>query len=313
MHQSRMATLTARGLSKTFYVGFLRRKVEAVKDVSFDVRDGEIFGLLGPNGAGKTTVIKILLGFIRPDRGEALVSGHPAGTTAARRALGYLPENPALYEYLRGDELLAYLGRLAGQSRAQAKKGAESLLDRVGLAGRGADRPIRKFSKGMVQRLALAQALIGDPPLVILDEPMSGLDPIGRKDVRDLILKLRGEGRTVCFSSHVLTDAEALCDRVGLVVGGRMSDCGALHELLTPGVRAIEIVLRGWQPALREGLEKRARTATVRDERLVVSFDDEAAAQAAAREALAAGAILESLTPHRETLEDLFVRRAAGK
>src|SRR5207253_3013812 len=173
-------------LGKTFRVGFWGRKVKAVEDLSLEVQDGEIFGLLGPNGAGKTTAIKMLLGFVRPTRGRAFVAGEPAASLAARRTLRYLPENPALYEFLTGEEYLRFAGRLAGLSRRDAASRAEQLLEQVGLKGR-ADRAVRRFSKGMVQRLALAQALIGDPRIVILDEPMSGLDPIGRKDVRDLV------------------------------------------------------------------------------------------------------------------------------
>jgi len=167
-------------LGKTFRVGFWGRKVKAVEDLSLEVHDGEIFGLLGPNGAGKTTTIKMLLGFVRPTHGRAFVAGEPAGSLAARRALGYLPENPALYEFLTGEEYLRFAGRLSGLSRREAASRTERLLEQVGLKGR-ADRAIRRFSKGMVQRLALAQALIGDPRIVILDEPMSGLDRSGAR------------------------------------------------------------------------------------------------------------------------------------
>src|SRR6184192_3896528 len=235
------AAVVAEHLSKTFRVGFWGRKVKAVEDLSLEVRDGEIFGLLGPNGAGKTTTIKMLLGFVRPTLGRATVAGFPAGSLASRRRLGYLPENPALYEYLDGIEYLRFAGRLSGLSRADSARSADVLLEKVGLAGR-ADRAIRRFSKGMVQRLGLAQALIGDPEIVILDEPMSGLDPIGRKDVRDLIFSLRGEGRTVLFSTHILSDVEAICDRIGIIAEGRLTDCGTLSSLLKPGVRAVEIV-----------------------------------------------------------------------
>src|SRR5207248_3550162 len=234
------AAVVAEHLSKTFRVGFWGRKVRAVVDLSMEVRRGDIFGRLGPNGAGKTTTIKMLLGFVRPSTGRATVAGFPAGSLASRRKLGYLPENPALYEYLDGIEYLRFAGRLAGLSRADAARSADVLLEKVGLAGR-ADRAIRKFSKGMVQRLGLAQALVGEPETVILDEPMSGLDPIGRKDVRDIIFKLRDEGRTVLFSTHILSDVEAVCDRVGIMVAGRLTDCGALSDLLTPGVRAVEL------------------------------------------------------------------------
>src|SRR5256885_14562002 len=173
------AAVVAEHLSKTFRVGFWGRKVQAVVDLSVEVRRGEIFGLLGPNGAGKTTTIKLLLGFVRPTSGRATVAGFPVGSLASRRRLGYLPENPALYEYLTGIEYLRFAGRLAGLSRGEAAHKADILLEKVGLTGR-ADRAIRRFSKGMVQRLGLAPALIGDPEIVGLDEPMSGLDPIGR-------------------------------------------------------------------------------------------------------------------------------------
>ena len=247
-------------LTKIFRVGFWARRVTAVEGLSLEVKRGEIFGLLGPNGAGKTTTIKVLLGFVKPTKGRATVCGAEAGSIAARRKLGYLPENPALYEFLRGDEFLVFAGRMAGLSAADARKRTEKLLETVGLAGR-ADRPIRRFSKGMVQRLALAQALIGDPEVVILDEPMSGLDPIGRKDVRDVILKLRNEGRTVLFSTHILSDVEAICDRVGLVVDGKLTDCGALHDLVAPGARAFELMLDGLGPTLPPELAQLVKDA----------------------------------------------------
>jgi ABC-2 type transport system ATP-binding protein len=305
------AQVRAEKLSKTFRVGFLARKVRAVEDLSFEVRRGEIFGLLGPNGAGKTTALKMLMGFVTPSAGSAWVGTAKAGTLEARRNLGYLPENPALYEFLRGDEYLVFAGRLAGLSRADAHAQAKDLLEKVGLAGR-ADRPVRRFSKGMVQRLGLAQSLLGNPQTVVLDEPMSGLDPIGRKDVRDLILKLREEGRTVLFSTHILSDVEAICDRVGIIVDGKLTDCGALADLVEPGARAVELIVE----KLSKDLEERLRGAGVRmlqrDRSMVLTFEDEAAAQEALRAALGAGATVVSLTPHRRSLEELFVARARG-
>jgi ABC-2 type transport system ATP-binding protein len=296
-------------LSKTFRVGFWARKVKAVEDVSLEVRRGEIFGLLGPNGAGKTTTLKMLLGFVRPSRGRAWVLGHPAGSFAARRKVGYLPENPALYEFLSGEEYLRFAARLSGLSRRDAAAQAPKLLETVGLAGR-ADRSIRKFSKGMVQRLALAQALIGDPEVVVLDEPMSGLDPIGRKDVRDLIFGLRRQGRTVLFSTHILSDVEAICDTVGIIIGGRLTDCGPLSDLLEPGVRAVEIVARGVPEQLAERLVREGAQAMQRDGALVLTFPSEPPAQEAVRALVGAGAVLVSVAPHRQTLESLFVERA---
>jgi ABC-2 type transport system ATP-binding protein len=305
------AAIVAEHLSKTFRVGFWGRKVRAVVDLSLEVRRGEIFGLLGPNGAGKTTTIKLLLGFVRPSSGRASVAGVPAGSLAARRRLGYLPENPALYEYLNGVEYLRFAGQLAGLSRGEATRSAGTLLEKVGLAGR-ADRAIRRFSKGMVQRLGLAQALIGDPEIVILDEPMSGLDPIGRKDVRDLIFSLRTEGRTVLFSTHILSDVEAICDRIGIIAEGRLTDCGTLSSLLKPGVRAVEVVAQKAPPDLVARLAAEGARILERDDGTVLTFGNEESADLAVRAIVAAGGRLVSLSPHRDTLENLFVQRARG-
>ena len=306
------AQVRAEALSKTYRVGFFARRVRAVEDLSFEVRAGEIFGLLGPNGAGKTTALKMLLGFVKPTSGHAFIAGQRVGTVASRRQLGYLPENPSLYEFLRGDEYLVFAGRLCGLSRADARKRMAELLERVGLAGR-ADRPIRKFSKGMVQRLALAQALVGDPRIAILDEPMSGLDPIGRKDVRDLILQLRDEGRTVLFSTHILSDVEAICDRVGILVEGRLTDCGALADLVSPGARAVELVVENVPPDLVARLQQDGTRVLQRDRATVLTFRDEGRARAALSAAVSSGATIVSLTPHRRSLEELFVSRARGK
>jgi ABC-2 type transport system ATP-binding protein len=297
-------------LSKTFRVGFFARRVEAVRGVSFSVHEGEIFGLLGPNGAGKTTIMKMLLGFIRPTAGSAMVAGFPAGTPEARRRFGYLPENPALYEFLKGDELLVLLGRLSGLDGRAAKKRSQELLDLVGLTGRGTDRPIRKFSKGMVQRLAIAQSLITDPPIVLFDEPMSGLDPVGRKDIRDLIFSLRERGKTVFFSTHILSDVEAICDRVGIIADGRLTDLGRLSELVDESAREFELVVGGLGESWR--LQNAADARSIeRDGHLVLHFSSETQVQSAARSALGTGGRIISLTTHRQSLEELFVRRAA--
>jgi ABC-2 type transport system ATP-binding protein len=301
----------AEKLSKTFRVGFWGRPVRAVHDVSFEVEKGEIFGLLGPNGAGKTTTIKMLLGFVRPSRGAATVGGHPAGSIEARRRMGYLPENPALYEYLTGVEYLRYAGRLAGLDRKEARRRTALLLEQVGLADR-ADRPIRRFSKGMVQRLGLAQAMIGDPELLILDEPMSGLDPIGRKDVRDLILRFRGEGRTIMFSTHILSDVEMICDRVAILIDGRVTDCGKLSSLLDPAARVVEVAARDIPPALDSKLRTGGAQAVQRDGSSVYSFASEEAASQAVREIALGGGRIVAVQPHRYSLEELFVKRAAG-
>ncbi|HET7785181.1 MAG TPA: ABC transporter ATP-binding protein [Myxococcales bacterium] len=301
----------AQNLSKTFRIGFWGRKVRAAQDVSFDVEKGEIFGLLGPNGAGKTTTIKMLLGFVRPSRGSATVGGHPAGSIEARRRMGYLPENPALYEYLTGVEYLRYAGRLAGLGRKEAQQRGTHLLEQVGLADR-ADRPIRRFSKGMVQRLGLAQAMIGDPELLILDEPMSGLDPIGRKDVRDLILRFREEGRTIMFSTHILSDVEMICDRVAILIDGRVTDCGTLGSLLDPAARVVEVAARDVPAAVDSKLRSQSAQSVQRDGSSVYSFASEDAANEAVRAIALGGGRIVAVQPHRYSLEELFVKRAAG-
>jgi ABC-2 type transport system ATP-binding protein len=301
--------VVTQNLSKTFRVGFLARKVEAVKGVSFSVQEGEVFGLLGPNGAGKTTIMKMLLGFIRPTAGSAQVAGYEAGSPEARRRFGYLPENPSLYEFLKGDELLILLGKLSGLSGHDAKKRAVQLLEVVGLTGRGTDRPIRRFSKGMVQRLAIAQSLITDPPIVLFDEPMSGLDPVGRKDVRDLIFSLREQGKTVFFSTHILSDVEAICDRVGIISDGRLTDLGRLNELVDSSTKEIELVVTGLGESWRAKQSAAARLVE-RDGNLVLRFADEQLAQVAAKSALDDGGRIVAFTTHRQSLEELFVRRA---
>lgn len=296
-------------LSKIFRVGFFARRVIAVKDVSMSVHEGEVFGLLGPNGAGKTTTMKMLMGLIEATSGSATVLGHPAGSPQAKHNFGYLPENPALYEFLRGDEFLVYLGRLSGLSRRDAKRRADELLEMVGLSGRGADRQIRRFSKGMVQRLALAQALISDPAVVMLDEPMSGLDPVGRKDVRDLIFSLKDQGKTVFFSTHILSDVELICDRVGIITHGVLTDCGKLSDLVDSTVREVELVLENVSPELRAQIDPKGE-ALNRHDGFVLRLKSEDEAHQLSQLALSKGARLAGFTLHRQTLEDLFVDRA---
>src|SRR4029453_3581053 len=203
--------------------GFWRpRPYAALENVTLDVGQGEVFGFLGPNGAGKTTTLKLLMQLIFPTSGRAEILGRPVGDLAVRKRIGYLPENPYFYDNLPAEELLLYFARLFGCAAAEGRRKASQLLDEVGI---GAERrfQLRKFSKGMVQRVGIAQALVNDPEVVFLDEPMSGLDPIGRREVRELILKLRDQGRTVFFSSHVLSDAEALCSNVAVMAKGRLA------------------------------------------------------------------------------------------
>jgi ABC-2 type transport system ATP-binding protein len=303
-----MNVLEVERLRKTFVQGFSRRRTEALQDVSFDVHAGEIFGFLGPNGAGKTTTIKILMGLILPSGGTARVLGAPVGDLRAKLRVGYLPENPYFYDYLSVMELLDMVGRLYGLDRATRRKRAGALVERVGL-GHAGKRPLRSFSKGMLQRAGLAQALMGDPDVVVLDEPMSGLDPLGRKEVRELIEELRDAGKTVFFSTHILADATMLCDRVGIIVGGRLRDVGPLGSLLSPRVDRVEII---WSAP--EGPASRLRELDgaheVTSEGSVTRVPDLEAAQAFTAAVLEQGGRLLQLTPHRQSLEELFVSEA---
>ena len=331
--------LRADDLAKTFRLGFFRRRVEAVRGISFTVRRGEIFGFLGPNGAGKTTTLKMMMGLIFPTRGRAEVLGLPVGSRSAKRRLGYLPETPYFYEYLTAEEFLDFAGALADVPNPERRRRADRLIARVGLEqARG--RPLRKFSKGMLQRIGIAQALMGDPELVVLDEPMTGLDPIGRKDIRDLILELRAEGKTVFFSTHILPDVETTCDRVAIVVSGRLRSVGPLSVLLSARLLATEVVVRPQRhagsaptaglgglpflPTLPDGTRRLSSTRALFDDNAGADSDGHAGdvvlelpagvdVDGFLRAVLDRGGSVVSVTPRRESLEDLFVREAGIK
>jgi ABC-2 type transport system ATP-binding protein len=302
--------LRAEGLAKTFHLGFLRKRVEAVREATFDVRRGEIFGYLGPNGSGKTTTLKMLMGLVFPTRGRAEVLGRPVPNREAKRKLGYLPESPYFYEYLAPEEFLDLVGALFDVPRRVRRERAAKLITRVGLDNaRG--RPLRKFSKGMLQRVGIAQALMGDPELVVLDEPMTGLDPLGRKEIRDLMLELKHEGRTVVYSTHILPDVEMTCDRVAMIFAGRIRSVGPLAELLTARLLSTEVCLRhgvGHIPELPEGAKVRQTP-----DGMLVDLPEGADVDAFFKAALGSGSSILSVTPRRESLEDLFVRQASEK
>ena len=302
--------LRADGLAKTFHLGFLRKRVEAVREASFDVQRGEIFGYLGPNGSGKTTTLKMLMGLVFPSRGRAEVLGRPVPNRNAKRKLGYLPESPYFYDYLAPEEFLDLVGSLFDVPRHERRERAARLITRVGLDhARG--RPLRKFSKGMLQRIGIAQALMGDPDLVVLDEPMTGLDPLGRKEIRDLMLELKREGRTVLYSTHILPDVELTCDRVAMIFAGRIRSVGPLAELLTARLLSTEVCLRhgvGHIPALPEGAKVRQTP-----DGMLVDLPEGADVDAFLKAALGSGSNILSVTPRRESLEDLFVRQASDK
>jgi ABC-2 type transport system ATP-binding protein len=303
--------ISCSGLSKTYRLGFRARKVEALAALDLAVAPGSIYGFIGPNGAGKSTTIKILVGLVRQSTGSAALFGREIADPRARLSVGYLPENPSFHDFMRPLEVMRYLGQLSGLRGADLDRRAEALLERVGLA-HARDLTVRKFSKGMVQRLGLAQALIHDPPLLILDEPMSGLDPIGRKEVRDLILELRGQGKTVFFSTHILPDVESVCDRVGMVFKGRLMKEGALQGLLDDTIRAVELRCAPLTPAQLEGLAPVTGPATALPEGHAFTLPNLAAANQAVARLQAAGGQLLSLQPHRESLEETFVRLAAA-
>jgi ABC-2 type transport system ATP-binding protein len=303
--------ISAKGLSKTYRLGLRARKVRALADLDLAVTPGSIYGFVGPNGAGKSTTIKILVGLVRPSAGAATLFGRPIADPRARLAIGYLPENPSFHDFMRPLEVLRYLGRLSGLAGADLDRRAEGLLERVGLSG-ARDLTVRKFSKGMVQRLGLAQALIHDPPLLVLDEPMSGLDPLGRKDVRDLVLELGRRGKTIFFSTHILSDVETICDRVGMLLGGRLVREGTLQSLLDGSVRSVEVRCAGLSDAAVAEVRARASGAVQTPEGQAFAFPSVEAASAGVALALARGGRLLSFQPQRETLEETFVRLATA-
>src|SRR6058998_1217272 len=237
-----MPAIEINNLTKDYETGFWRkRKVRALDELSLTVEPGQIFGFLGANGAGKTTTLKLLMGLIFPTAGSARILGRDTSDVSMHARVGYLPENPYFYDYLTAREFVTYCGELFGLNRVNRESRAEELLTRVNLEKKSWDRQLRKLSKGMLQRVGLAQALVNDPEVVFLDEPMSGLDPVGRRQVRDLILWLRDTGKTVFFSSHILSDVEALCDRVAILNAGRLAETGRLAEILLRRAGELEI------------------------------------------------------------------------
>jgi ABC-2 type transport system ATP-binding protein len=300
-------------LTKDYAVGFWRKRpYRALDRLTIEVRSGEVFGFLGPNGAGKTTTLKLLMQLVFPTSGRAEMLGLPPGDLRLKRRIGYLPENPYFYDYLTAEELLTYFAALFGYRAADARQRASRLLDDVGI---GAERrlQLRKFSKGMLQRVGIAQALVNDPELVIFDEPMSGLDPLGRREVRSLILRLRDRGCTVFFSSHVLSDAEALCSRVAILAQGRLVAAGLLHEMVSLEARGWELVMSQVTDALVSAIAPRVRRAVrISDGRYSFELPLDPPPERLLADLTSRGARLVSLNPVRDTLEDIFVKRVAS-
>jgi ABC-2 type transport system ATP-binding protein len=300
------AALEINELTKTYPMGlFSRTKRMALDSLTLSLTPGELFGYLGPNGSGKTTTLKILTGLIFPDSGHASVLGEPLSSRGWRHRVGYLPEHPYLYDYLTPTEYLDYAGRLFGMERGDRQARARELIEKVGLRG-SADVIMRRFSKGMVQRAALAQALLNDPELVLLDEPMSGLDPLGRRLVRNIILELKQRGKTVLFSTHILSDAETLCDRVAVLRAGKLLAVGRLDQILQLGVAHLEVLVSGPETAvaqLPQGVVVHAAMA----ERIRLEVPEGSLGPVVASVEKAGGRIL-SVLPSRQSLEDYFVK-----
>jgi ABC-2 type transport system ATP-binding protein len=304
------AAILTEELTKDYAIGFWRKRpYRALDRLNLEVRVGEIFGFLGPNGAGKTTTLKLLMQLVYPTAGRAEILGRPVGDVGVRRRIGYLPENPYFYDHLTAEELLSYFASLFGYRAADRKTRVAKLLDEVGIAGERRLQ-LRKFSKGMLQRVGIAQALINDPEVIFLDEPMSGLDPLGRREVRTLMLRLRDEGRTIFFSSHILADAETLCSRVAILAGGRLTAGGTMGNMQAFDVRGWEMVVSDLSPdALARLPAIVRRTTAIADGRYTLEIAPETPPERALAEVTAAGGRLVSLTPMRETLEDRFVRQ----
>jgi ABC-2 type transport system ATP-binding protein len=296
-------------LVKDFRVGLGVRRRRVLHGISFGVREGEIFGFVGPNGAGKTTTLKVLMGLIFASAGSARILGHDVRETAFRRQVGFLPENPYFYEFLTGREILRFYARLSGVARERVSSRVDMLLDWVGLA-HAADARLRTYSKGMLQRVGIAQALVHDPRVVFLDEPMSGLDPIGRKEIRDLVLRLQEEGKTVFMNTHILSDVEAVCDRVAIIVKGRIRYEGATRDFLDEGERASDLILRCVPPELATRFDDEGLAVRGIADRLELRVREKRVPEVL-QTAMAAGADVVSVLPHRRSLEEIFLSAVA--
>ena len=294
-------------LTKTYRLGFwMHRKVRALQDLSLRIEPGQVYGLLGPNGAGKSTTIKILMDLVRASDGQARIFGFSPSDQAARKLVGFLPENPTPYEYLTGKEFLGLAGRLAGLSGQELDLRIREVLGLTQME-RAANLQIRRYSKGMIQRISLAQAIIHRPRLLILDEPTSGLDPIGRRDMRDLILSERDRGTTVLFCTHIIPDIEALCDRVAVLVAGRLVREGSVQELVSGQVPVVELILEGISGESLQALGVPLQsTQALGTRQLVRAGDNES--QVLIRKVLDQGGRVTQVQPARFSLEDLFLK-----
>jgi ABC-2 type transport system ATP-binding protein len=306
MAQPATDIVTVKDIVKDFRPGFGLVRKRVLHGISFSVQQGEIFGFVGPNGAGKTTTLKILMGLIHAQRGSATVLGHDIGENEYRKHVGFLPENPYFYDFLTGTEFLNFYARVSGVPAQERPERVSSLLEQVGLADAG-DARLRTYSKGMLQRVGIAQAIVHDPDIVFLDEPMSGLDPIGRKEIRDLIVRLNGEGKTIFMCTHILSDVEMLCHRVAIIVNGKIRYLGSSEEFLASEERSADVVLARLP----------ADAVTIIEERFGASMRGqgdhiemrilEKDVKDLLRLALDTDSEIVSVTPHRVSLESIFL------
>ncbi len=302
----RSSIVHVEGIVKDFRPGFGLRRKRVLHGVTFDVREGEIFGFVGPNGAGKTTTLKVLMGLIQPTAGRASILGYDVRESGFRQQIGFLPENPYFYSFLTAREILDFYARLSGVPAGVREERVEQLLDRVNLT-HAMDARLRTFSKGMLQRVGIAQALVHDPRVVFLDEPMSGIDPLGRKEIRDLILALRADGKTIFMNTHILHDVEMICDRVAIIVNGRIRHQGRIEDVLPDAPRLTDVVISSLPPEIVEELEEQF-DLEMRGlgERLELRVDEKDVNGVLDR-VITMGAEVVSVMPHRGSLEDAFI------
>ena len=303
-------------ITKDFRQHFWTPKRRVLDGITFSVKSGEVFGFLGPNGSGKTTTIKILFEILFPTLGAARIFGRPVGDKESKRRIGFLPENPYFYDYLTAQQFLEFHGQLTGCSRSYIRKRIPEVLELTGMKGTN-DIHLRNFSKGMLQRIGLAQAIIHDPDLVILDEPLTGLDPLGRKEVRDLMVRLRDEGKSVFFSTHILSDVELICDRVAILSKGKVLKCGALDELVSYDKKYVDMVWKSVGSELLSYIEKQSINLRHSADQIAFQIsrqqdEDQASFEKRTHEILKkgvdSGAVICSFSPREATLEEVFVK-----
>lgn len=308
-----MVAIETESLTKDYQVGFWRKRpYRALDGLTMRVEAGEVFGFLGPNGAGKSTTLKLLMGLIVPTRGTARILGRPVGDLDVRRRIGFLPENPSFYDHLTAEELLTYFAGLCGLRGEERRRRAAAALDEVAIGGERRLR-LRSFSKGMIQRVGVAQALVANPEVVFFDEPMSGLDPLGRRQLRQLMLRLRDRGCTVFFSSHILADAEAMCSRVAILAQGRLVAEGALADIVAFEQRGWELVVANLGETERDRLRSRVTAMTpLANGRYTLELPPTESPEPLIHELAQRGVAVVSLTPIRATLEDFFVSKVGS-